>query len=637
MYCRNCGNKLQDGDKFCSNCGTKIEAKREKPEFFVEDEPLNEEKNQKVEDKPKFFTENVADKEEDQPKRVFKREKFDWNLEGFPDTENKKTDDIDFNWGSVLDEKTSYREDSRVPLFSEENEEPLEDFLFKNEALKKEADSGDAPNKDSAEPVDKFYTFNKKNEEFQQLLDREYEKLKKRGFEPTSEEEALDEQILTMDVSPEDKEYKMFEEPKSDEDEIPLNYIPAQGEECVEILDDKNDRSEAIEDEVTVEGGADEKEVVDIRQPLDSPPIRDNLQEKSSEDGDEKIGATVGREELPAESSGSIINENQISDSKSNAEPNYISKSGEEAEEAESPKHSERYESFDSRFAAYGDIFNDQDDEEKNKKKRMSFKERREAKKAEQAKLLAQAKAINEVQRESIESSENSDIDTFKPEKTSKDSDNNKSPKKKSPAITVLKVIFYLIMVLVLVALGFKYFAKDSIVTQKIDEGYNYAICKLTGKCDAIPKEEPVSNIDTWISDGLKEKNETIENVIPNKELKFIGDKNYGFDDLKNSKEFSNSIWYTSDDGKDIYYGNQIVNSVIQYYSNYAKDKDEGFKIRTLEIGEIRTGDFGFYNLVKVMELDGNGVEKTYTQTVYMEPIGKEMKVSDVKTFEEGE
>ena len=30
----------------------------------------------------------------------------------------------------------------------------------------------------AAERIDKFYTFNKKNEEFQQLLDREYRKVK---------------------------------------------------------------------------------------------------------------------------------------------------------------------------------------------------------------------------------------------------------------------------------------------------------------------------------------------------------------------------------------------------------------------------------------------------------------------------
>ena len=24
MYCRNCGNKIVEGDKFCSECGTKV-------------------------------------------------------------------------------------------------------------------------------------------------------------------------------------------------------------------------------------------------------------------------------------------------------------------------------------------------------------------------------------------------------------------------------------------------------------------------------------------------------------------------------------------------------------------------------------------------------------------------------------
>lgn len=48
MYCKNCGNKFEDGAKFCTSCGASVEAPvEEAPVYTIEDampDPLEEEK-----------------------------------------------------------------------------------------------------------------------------------------------------------------------------------------------------------------------------------------------------------------------------------------------------------------------------------------------------------------------------------------------------------------------------------------------------------------------------------------------------------------------------------------------------------------------------------------------------------------
>jgi len=75
-----------------------------------------------------------------------------WDLKEFP--ERRKTEDIRFSW----------EREKPVP----EKPEPVSEFASK---------------------IDKFYTFNQKNEEFQKLLDKEYERVKNAEFQAEEEEE----------------------------------------------------------------------------------------------------------------------------------------------------------------------------------------------------------------------------------------------------------------------------------------------------------------------------------------------------------------------------------------------------------------------------------------------------------------
>lgn len=214
MYCRNCGKWLNGDDKFCSKCGTKAE------EEFVP-----------------AFRENYAG-EKEKPSKKFHIEEFKWDLEGYPTAKAARTEEVNFDWNSVMDEKQRNitEVDREENSKSKDDDISLEEKLFgadyvpvfmneptkvadpdkKIEETEKELEIADISKKvfadipkDSQEEsdrplemekiteektersdrIDRFYTFNKKQEEFQELLDREYERLRSGGvvLEPESE------------------------------------------------------------------------------------------------------------------------------------------------------------------------------------------------------------------------------------------------------------------------------------------------------------------------------------------------------------------------------------------------------------------------------------------------------------------
>ena len=84
MYCKKCGKLLDADDRFCSKCGARVE-KEFIPAFKQQDEASGEISDEKL-------------------RRQRTPERFNWDLDGYP-TDQKKTEAIDFNWDSVLEEK----------------------------------------------------------------------------------------------------------------------------------------------------------------------------------------------------------------------------------------------------------------------------------------------------------------------------------------------------------------------------------------------------------------------------------------------------------------------------------------------------------------------------------------------------
>lgn len=167
MYCNKCGNQIPDGSKFCSFCGSKLDDVE--PELS----------------KPA----PAAEPEYPSTSKMF--EEISWNTGDYPDTNYvSKTDDIDFDWGANPDEirdrytrGLSTDEKIQVKIQAEEPAVPkTPDFELPKTGTQVqspfEMPARETEKLSASDKLDKFYTFSKKNEEFQQLLNREYEKIK---------------------------------------------------------------------------------------------------------------------------------------------------------------------------------------------------------------------------------------------------------------------------------------------------------------------------------------------------------------------------------------------------------------------------------------------------------------------------
>lgn len=230
MFCTKCGKKLYDGDSFCAYCGAKV---REELMFKTETKPkarttglddvvFNPPFKAEAERRTKGIEEQT-NPYSTEPKR--ERVTLDWNLDGFPSAERKK-DDFEINWDAVIEkrresrvvnvekilpvdegfkfeepkmvfeplreeskkeEQTKYEEKKEVlaDLFVEEKDEPLsiedlEKALFGTEdfaILDQNDPSLTVEYKSLKKKEEEFYTFNSKRDAFQELLDKERERI----------------------------------------------------------------------------------------------------------------------------------------------------------------------------------------------------------------------------------------------------------------------------------------------------------------------------------------------------------------------------------------------------------------------------------------------------------------------------
>lgn len=222
IYCSNCGHVLAADDNFCSKCGTKTDkqAVTEKapaaPEYA---QNMNNAAAQEPQDVGNAASERgVQTPDTEAPQNKFdgiqKADRFDWDLEGYPSNEGRKTEDIDFHWDSVADmnrrirrranERAELEASGVSPFGALKREEPkpvdLESIVrgddgtapaVDTEQLEARAEAERSVSvfeRDVPEPetrirsdegtIDSFFTYNSEKDEFQDLLDKEQKKLR---------------------------------------------------------------------------------------------------------------------------------------------------------------------------------------------------------------------------------------------------------------------------------------------------------------------------------------------------------------------------------------------------------------------------------------------------------------------------
>lgn len=576
MYCKNCGKELSSDAKFCSECGTKVVVEKQEPKIR---EPL-------------FFTKEMETAAPAKPKKVVHLDEFNWDLEGYPTTP-KKTEDVDFNWTSVLEEKArnaapkiskaateekseepqvtveelveALPEENEVEAGIEQIEEAVEasetenDKSLEEEIFENIADAAiEEPTKliDKAqmkvEGVDKFYTFNKKQAEFQAMLDEEVARIQ--NGEADEQEDVLD-----------------LEKPPLPDFLIEDKAEPVEYPETAGAADEPEVKpaAEAAEPELVavVWASAPAGIVIEPAQPeTEAPAVETEATEETVTAAEEAISPSKGEEEIPSEGKTDI--------------------------KTEEPEHK----------LTFDDVFRDDEDDDEEKEK--------------------------------------------------------------GGCLKAIAIILCILVIIELGILGVQYFAPNSKAGKLVDQGYRYIINLISGTEEE--PEEPVetegpSEVEQIISAQMG-KNENIVAVTENTALVFEEDKDYGFTELPDTYAFQNSPWYDNEEGHSVTFGDEIIGTLIQYYSalsdrmnNVNQDvfdfvdntsefyaeveaiegsDDSAFSIENLEIGEIRTGGSGFYIMTRLTTVDKEQTEgETEVQVVYLEPNTnkKEMKIIEIQ------
>lgn len=675
MYCKKCGKKLADGDRFCGNCGTKID----------------------VSDINIGFAE-----EETKPKKNFEFGAFNWDLDGYPDEEKAKTEDVDFNWNTVLEEKKrkeieeksftetiitenelfdkirnensakdaselsfnwelgsttrvdrANRFESIIPKSEEKTEldvpievsdehDEAQDIVDVDEALAAGIAAASSPRKS----IDKFYTFNQKNEEFQALLDQEYERLRNRIREDSEaeaiiadKEEKLEQARATWSKEPLDEHNE--EEPEKlveTKEEIGTHseeFVETEVETPEYESNDETDRLEDIED---TETEAKPQSELDDASEEETEDIVEETEESVTED------ETVACE--PEEESACEPDNDEAHDEEACAavsiEPeteDVVDNEPEDVAEAESEEIIDNSKELhtEEEISNTPESGNPPSDEEKEKEEK-SGDEDSKAAKLHYRDIFA-----------------NDDVNG---------GDSGDEQKTGRWKIIVLDIVI-LILAIAVICSGILVFAKGSAPANKISQGISWVTEKFSGSNDSS-KDKATNK-----SDNEGKQTKSMEDVVAaakknyvnigkaqyDSSLKFDKSKDYGISELKSAKKFKDGEF---SEGKML--SEAIVNLSLGYYSgltdkiNSGSDDvlklidedselyghvkaitegDEEHKIKEIKIGEINGSDDKYYVIMQVTEgkADSSSTTKE-TKILSISSKGKKVKVTAVTDVE---
>ena len=690
MYCKKCGKKLADGDRFCGNCGTKID----------------------VSDINIGFAE-----EETKPKKNFEFGAFNWDLDGYPDEEKAKTEDVDFNWNTVLEEKKrkeieeksftetiitenelfdkirnensakdaselsfnwelgsttrvdrANRFESIIPKSEEKTEldvpvevsdehDEAQDIVDVDEALAAGIAAASSPRKS----IDKFYTFNQKNEEFQALLDQEYERLRNRIREDSEaeaiiadKEEKLEQARATWSKEPLDEHNE--EEPEKlveTKEEIGTHseeFVETEVETPEYESNDETDQLEDTQDtEAEVESEADE-EADEVETEAKPQSELDDASEEETEDIVEETEESVTEDETVAceseEGTECKQDSNEAHDEEACAAVSIESESEDVVEvEPENVDEAESEEIIDNskELHAEEEISNTPEsgnppsDEEKEKEEKCGDEDSKAAK-LHYSDIFA-----------------NDDVNG---------GDSGDEQKTGRWKIIVLDIVI-LILAIAVICSGILVFAKGSAPANKISQGISWVTEKFSGSNDSSKDKS------TNKSDNEGKKTKSMEDVVAaakknyvnigkaqyDSSLKFDKSKDYGISELKSAKKFKDGEF---SEGKML--SEAIVNLSLGYYSgltdkiNSGSDDvlklidedsklyghvkaitegDEEHKIKEIKIGEIKGSDDKYYVIMQVTEgkADSSSTTKE-TKILSISSKGKKVKVTAVTDVE---
>lgn len=662
MYCKKCGKRLADGDKFCGNCGTRIDA-TEINIGFAEEEP--------------------------KPKKNFDFGAFNWDLDGYPDEDKAKTEDVDFNWNTVLEEKkrkdieerpftetimtenelfdriqsednakdaselsfnwelgsttrvekadrfesiipkAEEKAELNIPVEVSEEHEEVKDLVDVDEALAAGLAAASSPRKS----IDKFYTFNQKNEEFQALLDQEYERLRNRIREDSEAEAIIANKEEKLEQARATWSKETLEEPVEEAEEMvevaeetkaPVE-IAAEAEVEVAEAEAVNDTEEAEEAQFT------ELETEEVPETEEA----DVETESEVEEAEEADAAVQEAEETAVQEEACACaceTEEEVACdiSSEDAEDACVVETAAQVEEAAKAEDAETEDEHDDAEEAEAEETpsepesgNPPSDEEEKEEEARGDEDSKETK-LHYSDIFA-----------------NDDVH---------DSDSGNEQKTGRWKIIVLDIIIVILAIAVICS-GILVFAKGSAPANKISQGISWVTEKFSGSSDkskddkkSEEKAEKAKSMEDVVAEA-KKNYVNIGKVQYDSKLKFDTSKDYGIGELKNAKNFKDGEF---SDGKLL--SEAIVNLSLGYYSGLTDKVNSGSdnvlklinedselyghvkaiaegneeqQIKNIKIGEIKNSGSNYYVILQITEGKANSSD-TSTETKILSIINKD-------------
>ncbi|MDD6920249.1 MAG: hypothetical protein PUI85_03460 [Eubacteriales bacterium] len=468
--------------------------------------------------------------------------------------------------------------------------------------------------KEDKKKIDQFFTFNQKKEEFQKLLDKEYERIEKRS---SSVSKGMEEDVETFmavqrgtDVEGTSQIEEMIRarEKLTKDSFLTGAYRDSQEEPKDDLLDL----------EVT-------DEIVAMPEELQAKPEEDTMTEDVVVD-DIESAAEESDIEATTDSDDSLVDNMESSEEKPN-EKNIVMDDGTQIEVEEvGENHS-----------------------------KVTFKPTEPVENSEIEETSQEESAPVPVEN-----------DTNKVEDTSKASVEEKTQElfkendeaKPSKVRKFFLVLFTIIFVLSVIVIGIKLIAPTSAASRYID--------KITYKVTSIFMGDSNNNEDNTERAAVDDKTGLIQlklnsnykssvgTIKYNSSIKQELGKTYADKDILTATLIADNVFYKNTDGKIVYLDESIVGAIIEYesklvefYKNEDKavydivksgsaleeklkkaTKNEEYKLEVLEIGEIRNFKNKYY--VWIIETVGT----TTTKKVYtLEKQDKNLKMIDVETM----
>ena len=524
MFCTKCGKELYEGDRFCAFCGAEVRSRSaSKNDDIVFNPPFKLEAQKKTEE----ILKAAEERREEEKKAKRETVAFDWNLEGFPTTRPQKTEDVDFNWDSVLEKRSRIGSDAVYPEKKEpvELQEPTVEKIelpeTRDEAMPVEELEKELFGSLEKEPDDRFYTFNQKNNAFQELLDKEKERVR-------SLEDEYNKQLAEMDYTWVPDVFPAKHKPE------PVKEIQAEPDEGpVTETQEPSGTGESLADVATL-SEPDEPVLIGVVQPQ-TPQVLDLTKE------------TV----IP---------------------PSNVSNEESAPTDKEKLRYSDIFPRVDtpgSGGSGSGFAFDEEEEE----------------------------------------------------------------PLKKHTGLKILIAILIIALVLEGIILAIKFFAPDSKASQMVNDVIFKVADIFTGGSDEPANDVQDDDVKSaYISGIVTEKAadvKTIGSVIYHPQLVYDKSKAYSFDEIASADEFVDAEWKDASET----YGEKLIETIIKYYDGWIDTKEDEslVGINTLEIGEIKTGQSGFYTLCKVTYAGADGSEISDVQTVYTVISNGLMVINEIK------